>query len=311
MILPDTIIDIIIFSCYYNSHYEVTIMKSLKYFEQLENFIYKCTLENDIEMLKFLKDEERRAFNNLTNEEISELLDSVFINHPSLLMNQVPTDTLIIYQIDNKLPLKRLINKLIANISLSQNNEVAISQETNNYLINEGIEQMLISDCLAFRTDYIERIIGRVFESRDIEEKVKDKIIKDLFFTYSELEEDKKNLHNIKSANILAKRFNMVGDFINKAKQDGVYISLCMENILANIENGDVICSGKKALAKSTYADIQLESLLSPLPIMDLVNVREQLNYEFYINNNNLENGIYYKETEKTLKKLLINNINN
>lgn len=32
---------------------------------------------------------------------------------------------------------------------------------------------------------------------------------------------------------------------------------------------------------------------------MDLLNVREQLNYEFYINNNNLENGIYYKETEK------------
>lgn len=52
-------------------------------------------------------------------------------------------------------------------------------------------------------------------------------------------------------------------------------------------------------MAKSTYADIQLESLLSPLPIMALLNVREQLNYEFYINNNNLENGIYYKETEK------------
>lgn len=32
---------------------------------------------------------------------------------------------------------------------------------------------------------------------------------------------------------------------------------------------------------------------------MALLNVREQLNYEFYINNNNLENGIYYKETEK------------
>lgn len=57
-------------------------------------------------------------------------------------------------------------------------------------------------------------------------------------------------------------------------------------------------------MAKSTYADIQLESLLSPLPIMALLNVREQLNYEFYINDNNLENGIYYKETEKTLKTI-------
>ena len=91
----------------------------------------------------------------------------------------------------------------------------------------------------------------------------------------------------------------MVDDFINKEEQDGVYISLCMENILANIENGDVIDNGKKTLAKSTYADIKLESLLSPLPIMALLNVSEQLNYEFYINNNNLENGIYYKETEK------------
>lgn len=79
MILPDIIIDIMIFSYYYNSHYEVTIMKSLKYFEQLEKSIYKCTLENDIEMLNFLKDEERKVFNNLTNEEINKLLDSIFI----------------------------------------------------------------------------------------------------------------------------------------------------------------------------------------------------------------------------------------
>lgn len=66
----------------------------------------------------------------------------------------------------------------------------------------------------------------------------------------------------------------------------------------------------KKLWLKVTYADIKLESLLSPLPIMALLNVSEQLNYEFYINNNNLENGIYYKETEKTLRKLLVNNIN-
>lgn len=36
----------------------------------------------------------------------------------------------------------------------------------------------------------------------------------------------------------------MVDDFINKEEQDRVYISLCMENILANIENGDVIDNG-------------------------------------------------------------------
>ena len=54
MILPDIIIDIIIFSYYYNSHYEVAIMKSLKYFEQLENSIYKCTLENDMRKERLL-----------------------------------------------------------------------------------------------------------------------------------------------------------------------------------------------------------------------------------------------------------------
>lgn len=30
-------------------------------------------------MLNFLKDEERKVFNNLTNEEINKLLDSIFI----------------------------------------------------------------------------------------------------------------------------------------------------------------------------------------------------------------------------------------
>lgn len=36
----------------------------------------------------------------------------------------------------------------------------------------------------------------------------------------------------------------MVDDFINKEEQDGVYTSICMENILANIENGDIIDNG-------------------------------------------------------------------
>ena len=286
-------------------------MKSLKYFEQLEKSIYECTLENDMEMLKFLKDEERIAFDELTSEEVNELLDNIFIEHPSLLLDQVPTDTLIIYQVDDKLPLKRLINKLIANIPLNQNSEVVISSETNKYLINEGIyEQMLLADCFAFRTDYIERLVGRIFESRHIEEKDKNKIIKDLFFIYYELEEDRKNIHNVKSADILAKRFDMMDDFINKEEQKGVYTSLCIENILANIENGDVIDNGEIALANSDYADIQVESLLAPLSIMDLVGVRERLNYEFYNSENDLENGVYYEETEKTLKKLLVNNVN-
>lgn len=36
----------------------------------------------------------------------------------------------------------------------------------------------------------------------------------------------------------------MLDDFINKEEQDGVCISICMENILVNIENGDIIDNG-------------------------------------------------------------------
>lgn len=59
-------------------------MKSLKYFEQLENLIYKCTEENDEGMLKFLKSEEENIFNSLTQEQANILLHSIFDVHPSL-----------------------------------------------------------------------------------------------------------------------------------------------------------------------------------------------------------------------------------
>lgn len=36
----------------------------------------------------------------------------------------------------------------------------------------------------------------------------------------------------------------MVDNFINKEEQDEVCISICMENILVNIENGDIIDNG-------------------------------------------------------------------
>ncbi len=286
-------------------------MKSLVYFEQLEKAIYKYSINNDKEMLDFLRQEEKVAFDSLNEKETDELLDNIFIEHPSLLLDQVPTDTLILYQVDDRLPLKRLGNKLIHNIFEDQTNEVVISPETNKYLINEGIiEPMLFNDCLAFRTDYIERLIGRIFESKYIDNNSKSKIINDLFFTYFELEDDKKNIHNIESASILSKHFAMIDDFLNIDEQNSVYISLCLENIMSNIENGNVIGDEKIAIAKGNYASIQIESLLSPLSIMNLVGVRERLNYEFYNCNTYLDTNIYYEETEKVLKKLLINNVN-
>lgn len=286
-------------------------MKSLIYFEQLEKALYKSVLEGDKEMISFLSKEENIALDSLSKEEIDKMLDSIFTIHPSLLLDQAPTDTLILYQIDDKLPIKRLVNKLIESIFKNQFDEIIISPEINKYLINEGVvDQYIFNDCLAFRNDYVERIIGRIFENKQISNNTKNKIIKDLFFTYYELEDDRKNIHNIESADTLSKRFAMIDDFLNINEQEGVYISLCLENIIANIENEEVVENEKIKNVRRNYTNIQVESLLTPLPVMSLVGLEERLNYEFYNSNACLDGNIYCEETEKVLKKLLINNVN-
>ena len=99
-------------------------MKSLIYFEQLEKALYKSVLEGDKEMISFLRKEENIALDSLSKEEIDKMSDSIFTIHPSLLLDQAPTDTLILYQIDDKLPIKRLVNKLIESIFKNQLDEI-------------------------------------------------------------------------------------------------------------------------------------------------------------------------------------------
>ena len=53
-------------------------MNSLLYFEQLEKIIYKCTLEENEEMINFLKEEEKIAIDKLTFKEKNNLLASFY-----------------------------------------------------------------------------------------------------------------------------------------------------------------------------------------------------------------------------------------
>lgn len=283
-------------------------MNSLLYFEQLEKIIYKCTLEENEEMINFLKEEEKIAMDKLTFKEKNNLLDRLFAIHPSLLSKKFPTDTLIIYQTKRNLPLIRLANILIKDILTSNEATIKTSNDTNNFLIGEGIyEAQLFDDCFAFRYDYIERIVGRILESKQIDEKRKNKIIKDFFFTYNELEEDKRHLHNAESADILAKHFDMLDSFLNDAEKSEVYINICLENMLLNIENDKII--GNKKLY-SPLINIQVESLLAPLSAEDLIETQERFSYDLFNYNIDCTKNIYYQETEKVFKKLLINNVN-
>jgi hypothetical protein len=259
-------------------------------------------------MINFLKEEEKIAIDKLTFKEKNNLLDRLFAIHPSLLSKKFPTDTLIIYQTKRNLPLIRLANILIKDILTSNEATIKTSNDTNNFLIGEGIyEAQLFDDCFAFRYDYIERIVGRILESKQIDEKRKNKIVKDFFFTYNELEEDKRHLHNTESADILAKHFDMLDSFLNDAEKKEVYINICLENMLLNIENDKII--GNKKLY-SPLINIQVESLLAPLSAEDLIETQERFSYDLFNYNIDCTKNIYYQETEKVFKKLLINNVN-
>lgn len=113
------------------------------------------------EMLSFIKHEEEDALNKLSLKETSMLLDQIFIMHPSLLQEKMPTDTLILHQIDDKLYLKRLINMFMDKI-ISCNNcnnyELNHSKDTFNYLIKKGgCDFFLLTDFLTFKKGYVER----------------------------------------------------------------------------------------------------------------------------------------------------------
>ena len=175
-------------------------MKSLTYFEQLEKIIYKSILKNNKEMLIFLKTEEKKEIAKLSIDDLNNLLDQLFNSHQFLQTEKIPTDTLIINQFEKNICLKRLINIIIDNILSYDQLEICFSSLEEHYLVKEGLlENSILDDCIAFRTDYIERVIGRIFESKDIPHNKKQKIIGDLLFVYSNLEEDKAKVISVKA----------------------------------------------------------------------------------------------------------------
>lgn len=281
-------------------------MKSLTYFEQLEKIIYKSILENNKDALLFLKEEEEKEFAKLSIDDLNNLLEQLFVSHQFLQTEKVPTDTLILNQLEKNISLKRLINIIIDNILSYDQLEIWFSSLAEHYLAKEGLlENSILNDCIAFRTDYIERVIGRIFESRDISHNKKQKIIKDLFFVYSNLEEDKEILHNTESSNILAKSFDMIDYFFNDEEKKEIYVGLCLENMLTNVENNT-----KNSNKNNTLANIQVESMLAPLSIDALIEAKQIFDYDIFNCNINIKNHTYYEEAEKVFKKLLVNNIN-
>lgn len=281
-------------------------MKSLTYFEQLEKIIYKSILKNNKEMLIFLKTEEKKEIAKLSIDDLNNLLDQLFNSHQFLQTEKIPTDTLIINQFEKNICLKRLINIIIDNILSYNQLEICFSSLEEHYLAKEGLlENSVLDDCIAFRTDYIERVIGRIFESKDIPHNKKQKVIRDLFFVYSNLEEDKEILHNTESSNILAKRFDMIDYFFNNEEKKEIYVSLCLENMLTNIESNT-----KNSNKNNTLASIQVESMLAPLSIDTLMETKQIFDYDIFNCNINIKNHTYYEEVEKVFKKLLVNNIN-
>lgn len=270
-------------------------MKSLTYFEQLEKIIYKSILKNNKEMLIFLKTEEKKEIAKLSINDLNNLLDQLFNSHQFLQTEKIPTDTLIINQFEKNICLKRLINIIIDNILSYDQLEICFSSLEEHYLVKEGLlENSILDDCIAFRTDYIERVIGRIFENKDIPHNKKQKIIGDLFFVYSNLEEDKEILHNTESSNILAKRFDMIDYFFNNEEKKEIYVSLCLENMLTNIENNT-----KNSNKNNTLANIQVESMLAPLSIDTLMETKQIFDYDIFNCNINIKNHTYYEEVEK------------
>lgn len=275
-------------------------MKSLTYFEQLEKIIYKSILENNKDALLFLKEEEEKEFAKLSIDDLNNLLEQLFVSHQFLQTEKVPTDTLILNQLEKNISLKRLINIIIDNILSYDQLEIWFSSLAEHYLAKEGLlENSILNDCIAFRTDYIERVIGRIFESRDISHNKKQKIIKDLFFVYSNLEEDKEILHNTESSNILAKRFDMIDYFFNDEEKKEIYVGLCLENMLTNVENNT-----KNSNKNNTLANIQVESMLAPLSIDALIEAKQIFDYDIFKCNINIKNHTYYEEAEKVFKTI-------
>ncbi len=277
-------------------------MEKAKYLIELEKYLYKYTIAGDNNIVDFLKNEEEETISRLSTDKKIALFNELVYN-TSLLDEGLATEFAIIYQFSNrlkKLPLKRLANILITDIIKEIGDEPIISESIDMYLANEQIaNSSFYDDGITFKYDLVERMIGNTYEENYFR---KQKIIDDLFFAYPYLEEDRRLIHNKESANILAKRLEMM-DFVSDIEKDNILIGFVLDTIIGNLEKGiDIGKSKNFEIASKIY----LESISEPIPDELLEETIETFSYNAYEYNDTP----YYKEVVKVFSKKLTHNIN-
>ena len=277
-------------------------MEKAKYLIELEKHLYKYTIAGNNNIVDFLKNEEEETISRLSTDKKIALFNELVYN-TSLLDEGLATEFAIIYQFSNrlkKLPLKRLANILITDIIKEIGDEPIISESIDMYLANEQIaNSSFYDDGITFKYDLVERMIGNTYEENYFR---KQKIIDDLFFAYPYLEEDRRLIHNKESANILAKRLEMM-DFVSDIEKDNILIGFVLDTIIGNLEKGiDIGKSKNFEIASKIY----FESISEPIPDELLEETIETFSYNAYEYNDTP----YYKEVVKVFSKKLTHNIN-
>ena len=277
-------------------------MEKAKYLIELEKHLYKYTIAGNNNIVDFLKNEEEETISRLSTDKKIALFNELVYN-TSLLDEGLATEFAIIYQFSNrlkKLPLKRLANIFITDIIKEIGDEPIISESIDMYLANEQIaNSSFYDDGITFKYDLVERMIGNTYEENYFR---KQKIIDDLFFAYPYLEEDRRLIHNKESANILAKRLEMM-DFVSDIEKDNILIGFVLDTIIGNLEKGiDIGKSKNFEMASKIY----FESISEPIPDELLEETVETFSYNAYEYNDTP----YYKEVIKAFSKKLTHNIN-
>lgn len=277
-------------------------MEKAKYLIELEKYLYKYTIAGNNNIVDFLKNEEEETISRLSIDKKIALFNELVYN-TSLLDEGLATEFAIIYQFSNrlkKLPLKRLANILITDIIKEIGDKPIISESIDMYLANEQIaNSSFYDDGIVFKYDLVERMIGNTYEENYFR---KQKIIDDLFFAYPYLEEDRRLIHNKESANILAKRLEMM-DFVSDIEKDNILIGFVLDTIIGNLEKGiDIGKSKNFEIASKIY----FESISEPIPDELLEETIETFSYNAYEYNDTP----YYKEVVKVFSKKLTHNIN-
>ena len=277
-------------------------MDKIKYLMEIEKYLYKYTLIGDNNLIDFFKKEEGEIISNLSIEEKLAAFDELVYN-TNILDENIATEFSIIYQFNNhlkKLPLKRLANILIDDILKDVDSDFIISESIIRYLSKEKINNSsFCQDGISFKYDLVERMIGNAYEEQT---SIKKKISTDLFFAYPILEEDRRLIHDKKSANILAKRLEMT-DFLNMTEKEDILMGFTLDTMLGSRES---IGETNKSKNFETSSKIYLESIADPLNDDMLDEMLETFSYNAYEYNDTP----YYKEVVKVFSKKLTHNIN-